>query len=1022
MATVALTIVGAAIGGPVGAAIGATIGGYVDSKYLYPALFPTPAIKVGKLRELNLQNFSEGGPINICIGPECRTTGTVIWIGPPIQKKADRGGKGVSGGDKVIKYKYYANVAVAMAKGPISKIKKIWADSKLLYDDQPDFSFTSNQISAKVIIRTKTERRRSNNIFDRTFSKYIEFTAPETIIDFTKFRGGAKPLLRVSGFVTAGNNTNFWVIFSTRKNADFTTTASCIHFILSATSEDNIGPAKTEAAGALVTVSQDNEKFDPRQVKAFTFYTGTETQNADPLIDAYEGSVPGFRGTAYVVLEELALQEYGNRIPQFEFLIEADASPYLLSTAIGKILQLYGFTATDYDVSAVTGNLRGYILPGPTVGRIALEPLLIANNLIVQESNGKLVFKLRNTQSLLTVTSSDLAAHIFGQDTSRPVEFDEIEEFNLPAEININYIDPALDWQKATQGERRIKFAVDSVQSFDLGMTLNATEARSIAGRILWNSWRNQQLITFKLPPHYIQIEEGDLVTVTAFGQNFSIMIQKVSRGNDNIAEFTGVVEDISDFSAPGASTVQTVPKITRPSTVQLEIVDIAPLRDIDLDTAGYYFLAANYNPNEKWQGAVLYKGINSDAVEFENTIVEEAILGDTVVQINQTEIIVDNEDSGVMLTGPWLLSTSGTAPHGGSSRITVTNGATIKWDVTYSSVGIYRVFTRFTGGSGRTKKAKYEVNHDTGTITTTLDQSNEFLWDKWIFLGEHVVTVAGVKNVILTAQDDGSTCGDAIRIFKIDSSNRLLAGPVGYWDRINTVSVRINSGTLESKTEDEVMQGQNIAVIGSEIIGFRTATLTATLTYTLSNLLRGLRDTEPFVSTHVAGERFVLLDQNVLNFQPIDISEVGVTKYFKVAAPGQIVADVAAQQQTLVGSTLRPFSPARITADNDMKAGFNTGIKVAYFFRTRAISRVLNTSVWQPVGADFGSFHIQIRNQNKVLKREFNILASSFIYTNEEQNIDGILTGQTIEFTVYQQSVRYGIGNGAVITKIATV
>lgn len=50
-------------------------------------------------------------------------------------------------------------------------------------------------------------------------------------------------------------------------------------------------------------------------------YTGGPTQLPDPKIEAVEGAgnVPAYRGTAYVVLEDLQLGPYGNRVPQFSF-------------------------------------------------------------------------------------------------------------------------------------------------------------------------------------------------------------------------------------------------------------------------------------------------------------------------------------------------------------------------------------------------------------------------------------------------------------------------------------------------------------------------------------------------------------------------------------------------------------------------------------------------------------------------------------------------------------------------------
>ncbi|MGL6209813.1 MAG: baseplate multidomain protein megatron, partial [Paracoccaceae bacterium] len=50
-------------------------------------------------------------------------------------------------------------------------------------------------------------------------------------------------------------------------------------------------------------------------------YPGSETQLPDPKIEAVEGAgmAPAFRGIAYVVIENLDLTPFGNRVPQFSF-------------------------------------------------------------------------------------------------------------------------------------------------------------------------------------------------------------------------------------------------------------------------------------------------------------------------------------------------------------------------------------------------------------------------------------------------------------------------------------------------------------------------------------------------------------------------------------------------------------------------------------------------------------------------------------------------------------------------------
>ncbi len=48
-------------------------------------------------------------------------------------------------------------------------------------------------------------------------------------------------------------------------------------------------------------------------------YRGDEGQLPDPLIAAIQGNAPAYRGIAYVVIEDLPLGEFGNRVPQFSF-------------------------------------------------------------------------------------------------------------------------------------------------------------------------------------------------------------------------------------------------------------------------------------------------------------------------------------------------------------------------------------------------------------------------------------------------------------------------------------------------------------------------------------------------------------------------------------------------------------------------------------------------------------------------------------------------------------------------------
>ncbi|KMK67701.1 glycoside hydrolase TIM-barrel-like domain-containing protein [Puniceibacterium sp. IMCC21224] len=71
------------------------------------------------------------------------------------------------------------------------------------------------------------------------------------------------------------------------------------------------GVNRVWADGAEIPVSELNMRV----------YKGTTDQLPDPKIAAVEGAglVPAYRGTAYVVIEDLQLQKFGNRVPSFNF-------------------------------------------------------------------------------------------------------------------------------------------------------------------------------------------------------------------------------------------------------------------------------------------------------------------------------------------------------------------------------------------------------------------------------------------------------------------------------------------------------------------------------------------------------------------------------------------------------------------------------------------------------------------------------------------------------------------------------
>jgi len=130
-------IIGLPFGQPVlGAQIGFLVGGGVGA-----AAFPEkgPVVEGPRLRDLDVQASSYGLPIPIVFGTT-RLAGNVIWA-PQIKetrREATVGGKGGGGGQTTVTFTYSIDCAIGICEGPITGIRKVWADTKLIYDIADD--------------------------------------------------------------------------------------------------------------------------------------------------------------------------------------------------------------------------------------------------------------------------------------------------------------------------------------------------------------------------------------------------------------------------------------------------------------------------------------------------------------------------------------------------------------------------------------------------------------------------------------------------------------------------------------------------------------------------------------------------------------------------------------------------------------------------------------------------------------------------------------------------------------------
>ncbi|HSQ97664.1 MAG TPA: glycoside hydrolase TIM-barrel-like domain-containing protein [Rickettsiales bacterium] len=137
------------------------------------------------------------------------------------------------------------------------------------------------------------------------------------------------------------------------------------------------------------------------------------------------------------------------------------------------------------------------------------------------------------------------------------------------------------------------------------------------------------------------------------------------------------------------------------------------------------------------------------------------------------------------------------------------------------------------------------------------------------------------------------NTLGDA-RPYYFDYSNSLY---VGFSDMVNT-------DVLETADMFDLLDGENLALVGDEIIQFKTVELQDDGSFKLSQLLRGQYGTEAYISTHTNSEKFIYLNKGLIN-QQYTINNVGTSYDYKVITFKDSIDNATEETLELTGKNL---------------------------------------------------------------------------------------------------------------------
>lgn len=232
-------------------------------------------------------------------------------------------------------------------------------------------------------------------------------------------------------------------------------------------------------------------------------------------------------------------------------------------------------------------------------------------------------------------------------------------------------------------------------------------------------------------------------------------------------------------------------------------------------------------------------------------------------------------------------------------------------------------------------------------------------------------------------------------------ATNAMGAFTQNVFDETNFVNVQLQNGTLSSATELAVLNGANVCALNNEIFQFKTATLEADGTYTLSGLLRGRRGTE-WATAHYAGERFVLLTASTVARVPGSTAEIGLARAWKAVTGGATLASTISQGFTNTGAALECYAPVLIGGGRNAAGD----ITINWVRRTRAGGE-WRDNVDVPLGEASELYTVEIWDDAG--------------YTTLVRTISGLTTA-TVTYTAAQQTTDFGSAQATVYVRVMQV
>jgi len=317
---------------------------------------------------------------------------------------------------------------------------------------------------------------------------------------------------------------------------------------------------------------------------------------------------------------------------------------------------------TRYDVSTIpdSDTVVGYKLANPASARANVDPLMLAFQIFIVDEDGLIKFKkYEDIESEAYIDYEELGQAETGADPSDAMPLSRAQEIDMPRSVAVGYIEPAKDYQTATEKEiRQVTEATEDVV-VELPVAINSDIARKATQTILYNRWRSQNTRSLKVSRKFSFLSPGDGATVE-YPRGTEALWRVMSMNDDGLMLELNVepgdaelfTQTATGFTGYTGQEVAPLPPPTR-----MVLMDIPILRDQD-DNVGLYVAAEGFGTG--WRGYTLWVGDDDSDLQDRGTVTSSVPIGFSESALGAwTSNVLDTKNSIIVNMGDDVLNST---------------------------------------------------------------------------------------------------------------------------------------------------------------------------------------------------------------------------------------------------------------------------------------------------------------------------------------------------------------------------